>query len=144
MDTSDIVKLFFEELGSDRVDSNVNSADRIVSSAIAYVESHAALAAGRRDGAKTTRAKRRLTVSRFNDLLTQFEAFWSTVGPLSVSTDVIAIGSQLAHRHSLSGSDAIHLASAMQLRQTTPESINFSVDDSRLAAAARSEGFVVV
>ena len=50
----------------------------------------------------------------------------------------------LLSRHSLRGTDAIHLASALLLQGALKEKVTFACADARLVSAARAEGLDVV
>jgi uncharacterized protein len=70
----------------------------------------------------------------------QFDAF--QVVPISDA--VLALSREVIVQHALRGSDAVHLASALRLRQTLVEPLVFVSSDVELLAAARAEGLSVV
>jgi predicted nucleic acid-binding protein len=51
---------------------------------------------------------------------------------------------RIVQRHPLRGLDAIHLASALHVREESSEQVLFVCGDRRLLAAARAEGLTVV
>lgn len=109
----------------------VEVADAVATSNLAYVETISALArmhAGKRLTTVNHRSKRR-----------EFGRFWSSVAGVEVSLELIERGGDLAERHALRAYDAIHLASALLVREA--EEVAFSCWDKELRAAAIGENF---
>lgn len=136
LDSSNAVKLYVEEEGSTRVEQTVEAADRVSSSRIGYVEVRAALAAARRAG--------RLAEQSYDDLVEAFNRDWRHYIKVSLSEAVARLAGNLAEKHGLRGYDAVHLASAVTLKEYDVESVSFSARDDDLRHAASSEGLTVV
>ena len=143
MDTSDLIKLYLVEPDWLRVDSNIYKADRLASSQFTYVEARAALASAFRAG-RLSRSGNILTAEVYRDSLQDFERDWRTYLKIPKSTRLLTVAGDLADNHGLTGSDAVQLASAVNLRSEALEEVQFSVADNRLKTAAIAEGFVVV
>jgi hypothetical protein len=62
---------------------------------------------------------------------------------IEVDPGVIAIADGLLARHALSAGDAVHIASALALRQWTGQAVAFLGFDNRLNAAATREGLAL-
>jgi len=115
------------------VQEAVQGADAVASSDLAYVETLSALArmrVGKRLSAAAQRTKRQ-----------EFEEFWSATAGVEVSADVILRAGRLAQQHALPAYDAVHLASALLLREA--EEVALSCWDKELREAATSEGLVL-
>lgn len=134
-DTSQIIKLFLDEAGSDQVHDLFRNRDRLASSVIAYAECRAALAQARRMS--------RLTHGSYHSVLVEFEARWRVMQKMDVSSNVIQLAGDLAEKHALRGYDAIHLASAVTLQRDLQEPVLFSAADQPLLEAAKAEGLSV-
>ncbi|MFO7772902.1 MAG: type II toxin-antitoxin system VapC family toxin [Dehalococcoidia bacterium] len=135
LDTSSLVKLYVEEEGSQAVRSQVSKATAVASSTIAYVEARAAFARKHREGG--------LGDEEYDRILNDFRQEWSAYLAIGVSEAIIALAGDLAERHGLRGFDAIHLASALALRDRLQSPIIFSCADERLEAAAKSQGLSI-
>ena len=130
LDTSSLVKLYVEEIGSADVRDLVAQATVVVTSVVAYPETRAALARLRRSGdltpAQSSAAKR------------AFEAQWPAFLTVEVTAPVSREAGALAERYALRGFDALHLASFAEIaRRAGPTEARFSSFDDRLNKAAR-------
>jgi len=132
LDTSSLVKLYVEEEGSGEVQRQVAGAAVVATSAIAYVEARAAFARKHREGG--------LTEEEYCDVSDGFRKEWGAYLAIGVSEGIVTLAGDLAAGHDLRGFDAIHLASALALRDRTQSSVVFSCADGRLRAAAQAEG----
>jgi predicted nucleic acid-binding protein len=130
LDTSALVKLYVEEPGSDEVGAGVERASAVVTARIAYAEARAAFARHRREGG--------LTGAELRRVVQQLDHEWSTYGIVDAGENVVRRAGALAERHALRGFDALHLASALELRRAGGE-IAFMSFDARLTSAARRE-----
>ena len=132
-DSSALVKLCVREIDSDLVARVWTQCDVAVSSRLCFPEVQAALAAARRarrgSDRELTRAKH-LWVER-----------WEEISVIELTEDVANLAGELSGRHSLSGADAVHLASAAAL---TGSGALFVAWDRRLRAGAHAEGLAVV
>jgi len=104
-DTSALVPLLIEEPATARCAAVWDRADPVVSSSLAYVEVHAALAQAVRLGRIAADARRRA--------LDGFESVWMDVGRIAVSDGLIRDAAVLAAEHALRGYDAVHCATAL-------------------------------
>jgi predicted nucleic acid-binding protein len=136
LDSSSIVKLYLSENGSEFTRQALDKAPKSVTSLIAYAEVRAALSAARR--ARRIRSNRELAAAK-SDL----ESDWEEFAHADVTETLVGTAGDLAEKHSLSGFDAIHLASALGFRASTAEEVQLLTWDRRLAAAAQTEGFVL-
>lgn len=131
LDTSALVKLVVDEPGSALVAALWDGADLVVTSRLSDAEVRAALAGGRRAG-------------RLDDdggATAEWDRLWPGLHVLELGASVTATAAQLVDQHPLRAADALHLASALELR--SPDLV-VAVWDAHLAAAARAEGLRVV
>jgi predicted nucleic acid-binding protein len=131
LDTSALVKLVVDEPGSALAAALWDGADLVVTSRLADAEVRAVLAGGRRagrledDGAATD----------------EWGRLWPGLHVIELAPNVTTTAAALVDRHPLRAADALHLASALELR--SPDLV-VAVWDEHLAAAARAEGLRVV
>jgi predicted nucleic acid-binding protein len=132
LDSSALVKLVLPEPGSDLIDEIWDRAETVTSARLALPEVCAALAAAHRAA--------RLAPNAWVAALREWESFWPNVRPVELTASVCVEASRLAAVHSLSGADAVHLASALQLG---PDAVMVTWDR-RLHAAASAEHLAMV
>jgi predicted nucleic acid-binding protein len=134
LDTSSLVKLYLDEEHSPLVHEWVADAEVVATCRIAYPEALSAF---------TRRFKaRELTGSQYETLVGRFTEDWPAF--VTLDFDELEAG-RLARQHGLRGFDAVHLASALLLRQTDPApEVTFSSFDERQCAAAQAEGLAVL
>jgi uncharacterized protein len=132
LDTSNLVKLYVEEEDSTEVANLVVSSKATATSLIAYAESRSAFARRYKEKAFTRR--------EYEELITSFNADWENYLILRVQTDVVMKAGYLAEKHGLRGFDAIHLSSALRLKEEVSEDVVFSCSDRSLLRAAHQEG----
>jgi predicted nucleic acid-binding protein len=132
-DSSALLKLLFEEPGTDLAVGLWDESAGVVASRLSVPEVSAAIAAaergGRIDGA-------RARVARAERL-----RYLAALDVVEVSADLAANAAALAVRHALSGADAVHLATALTLRH---DELVVATWDGRLATAAAAEGLSVM
>ncbi|WP_315095420.1 type II toxin-antitoxin system VapC family toxin [uncultured Cellulomonas sp.] len=133
LDTSALVKLCVAEPGSALVAALWDGADLVVTSRLADAEVRAVLAGGHRAG--------RLDDAGAVQALAAWERLWPALHVLELRDAVTASAASLVGRHPLRAADALHLASALELR--SPDLVVAAWDE-HLAAAARAEGLLVV
>lgn len=104
-DTSALIPLVIHEPATARCRAVWDAAAGIVSSDLAYVEAHAALAQARR--------LERLTDAEHKRALAAFESLWSGIARISVAGPIVREAAILARSHALRGYDAVHAASAL-------------------------------
>lgn len=136
LDSSSAVKLYVDEEDSADVERIVEAADRVSSSRIAYAEIRAAVAAAWRAG--------RLAEQSYRGLVQAFNRDWRHYVRVSPSDAVIRLAGNLAEKHGLRGYDAVHLASALSLKNFILEDVSFSSRDQDLGQAASAEGLTLV
>ncbi len=130
VDTSTLIKLLIEEVGTAEAGAIWEQPDTLVSVRIAHVEARAALAAAQR--------QRRITASVFRSAGAGLEVLWSQLSVVEVDEDLMRLAGDLATTHSLRGYDAVHLAAAHLVGADV-----FSSADRRLCDAASTAGFHV-
>lgn len=131
LDTSSLVKLYVEETASADVRGLVGSAEVAGTSLIAYAEARAAFARRFRESAFSSKDYKRLR--------SRFESDWKNFLSIQVTREIVQVAGDLAEKHGLRGFDAIHLASAMTLREKLAAPVTFSCYDIRLQNASQSE-----
>lgn len=127
-----MVKLLLVEGGSDETRSLWNLGASIATSWITFPEAIAAIRAAERSH-RVTLSGRVAAESRLDDL-------WEKVTAVAADADVARSAGSLAGRHWLRGMDAVHLATALELRRGDPVLVTWDRD---LARAARAEGLAV-
>lgn len=130
------MKLYVEEDGSALVRERVSEASVVATAAIAYVETRAALARRRRAGDLAAGEHRRV--------VSEFETDWDRYVRLDITDGLIHEAATLADRHHLRAYDAIHLATALIVRQRLGDEIVFACWDDELDAAAARERLDIV
>jgi predicted nucleic acid-binding protein len=136
LDTSALVKLYIEEAGSQEVKAMAKRARIVSSSRVAYVEARAGIARKHREA--------ELSKEEYAQLIKDLKQDWDNYFIVEVSESVAKLGGELTSKHPLRGFDAIHLASALLLRNRTRLEVSFSCFDERLKAAAQAEGLTVL
>jgi len=131
-DSSALVKLVLDEVGSDIAAAMWNACDGALSSRLAYPEVCAALSAAGRN--------HDVTEADASGAATDWEQFWASMRPVELSADVERAAGSLAAIHHLRGADAVHLASALALGSTD---LTVAVWDKRLHAGAAAVGLAV-
>ena len=132
-DSSALVKLLVEEAGTDIAVTLWDESAGVVASRLSVPEMSAALSAAERGG-RIDRARGRVARNEWSRYLGALEI-------VEISSGIADAAATLAVAHPLSGADAIHLATALALRDTE---LAFATWDHRLAAAGSAEGLAVV
>lgn len=133
VDTSVLVKLYIAEPGSERMREAAAQEVRVAASLLAFAEIHATFARRRREAL--------LLAPELEELLLRFGEDWEGLLQVPVGAEVLAFVPELCKRHPLRGADAVHLASALLLRQELE--VLFACSDSSLLAAAAAEGLAI-
>ena len=115
--------------------SAARTAAYLASSPITFVEIRAGLA----------RARFRENPPRLNDedysrAVRELGADWAEYFQIEISESLIRLAGDLAEKHRLRAYDALHLASAVRLRDLAVEDVAISTWDRDLADASRNEG----
>ncbi len=132
LDTSALVKIYVQEVGSLDVRRQSVEAEAIATSRIAYAEARAALARKHREHG--------LSRKDYRSVIEDLDQDWENYFIVDVSDSVVRFAGILAEKHALRGADAIHLASSVTLGKQASRSVMFFCFDKRLALAARKEG----
>ena len=72
-----------------------------------------------------------------------FRTDFQTLTRIALDDDVHRRVEDLLVRHPLRGADAVHLASAVLVRDVLQEQVTFACADQRLVDAARAEGLLI-
>ena len=132
LDTSALLKLYVREPGSRKVRGLVSSAEASATSVVAYPEARAALARLHREGISSDKKHR--------ELIADLGADWEKLLHVGLTTTLIRFAGDTTDAYGLRGFDAIHLASALWLREQSPAALSFVAFDRRLVEAARQAG----
>ncbi|HUC35990.1 MAG TPA: type II toxin-antitoxin system VapC family toxin [Acidimicrobiales bacterium] len=131
-DSSALVKLLVEEVGTELAAELWDGCDAAVASRLAYPEVRAALAAASRD--------RDLDAAGLRSAELAWGRYWAGIRPVELTAAVEQHAGRLASRYSLRGADAVHLASALTIGD---RDLVFAVWDRRLHAGAKAAGLRV-
>ena len=132
LDTSALVKRFFQEKGTTVVNSLFTTGAPIATATIAFIEVHAALSRKKRD----KKLKHRSYVN-FSD---QFDKEYESFVRVELEQAILELARNLVKQHSLRTLDAIHLASALDLQMALQEPVLFAAADSKLIKLAAAVG----
>lgn len=135
LDTSALVKRYFQEPYSDDILYMWKSVTQIVTSFVAYAETMASIYRKKREADLEDRIARKITDS--------FKQDWETFIRVEVNDELKGYIDSVIERHPLRGFGAIHLASAMVIHESISEDFSFACFDNRLARAAQSEDLEV-
>lgn len=114
LDTSALIKLYAEESGTEEVRSAVEEAEVVAVSEIGYVEARSALARKEREGS--------LSREEHDEAVEQLDHDFREVYLLRpVTGEIVVSAGDLTRRHSLRAYDAVHLATALALREEARE-----------------------
>jgi predicted nucleic acid-binding protein len=136
LDTSALIKLYIQEAGSKETQKTRGEGRCARASIVAYAETQSAFARLLREGISTP--KRHEARSR------QFNVDWESWLRVELGHSIARTAGELAEVYALRSFDAIHLASAHWLNDTSGGSLRFAVFDARRHAAAERAGLVVV
>jgi predicted nucleic acid-binding protein len=132
-DSSALAKLVLEEDGSDVAMTLWQGASVALTSRLGLPEVEAAMAA--------TRRRRGLPESFGRASRAEWQRIRNDAWTVSLTSAIADTAGDLVHSHSLSGADAVHLASALAFGT---DSVVMVTWDRRLAHAALAEGLSVV
>ena len=139
LDTSALVKLYLNELGSERMEelASEDSDHDMAICSITQVEFHAAIWRRRREGEFDDAATERV-IERFNvRIRTEFVRYL-------IDDWTLDLASELISRHPLRGYDAVQLAGCLSLARIMLEPPTFVCADRRLLTAAEEEGLPIL
>lgn len=136
-DTSALVKLVVTEPDSAAFRRLVEDAILAFTHEIAYVEMHSAVSRLERTGAIGTELA--------GNLRTRIGPVWDTLVRVAVDDALVREAAHLTALHPLAAYDAVHLASALRVRQLADGApMELVCTDRPLGRAAREEGLSVV
>jgi predicted nucleic acid-binding protein len=135
MDTSALVKYYVNETGTDQVAQLINEAELVGFASITYVEMASALSKAARMKWITEQDGR----TAWEDFLSHWQAF----ARLTVNPALLERASRQAWEHGLRAYDAIHLASALEWRDSLAEPITLATYDKELWMAGQKMGLSV-
>jgi uncharacterized protein len=131
LDANAFAKLYIDEdlSGQQRVLTLLDQHERLACSAITYAEVASVFARYFHEG--------KLDDAQYTDRRQRFESDWETVNVLDVLPTISTLAADLLKGQAgLRAMDALHLASALALRQSMP--IRFLTFDARLLGAAQN------
>lgn len=131
LDTSALVKLYVDEPMSEELMAAVDEAEAVATSLLAYVEARAAFARARREA--------RLSAQAYRHIVDAFVEDWSRYVAVEVTDRLVKEAGDLAVHRALRGYDALHLASALSLRERVSSAMTFLAFDRNLTVAAKRE-----
>ena len=132
LDTSALVKRYFQEPYSDEIITFWQGATEIVTSSVAYAETMASFYRKKREAGLGEKVIKKVVKS--------FQSDWKSLIHVEVTDDLNKYINGLVVSHSLRGFDAIHLASGLMVYERLPQNFLFACFDHRLAHAAHVEG----
>lgn len=130
VDTSSLLKLIIEEVGSDRVEVVWDTAEALASVTLIAVEARAALAASARG--------KRLNADQHRRAKIELAELAEDLHLVQVTDDLIGRAGELAEDEGLRGYDAVHLAAAIHIEAQ----VLTSADEALCEAAARNGMYV--
>ena len=136
IDTSDLVKLYVDESGSDAIKEIVHKATVISTSKVAYAEARSAFVRKQRDDGFSAKVLRKI--------VEDFNREWESYFLIEVTDGLIRSAGDIAEKHLLRGFDSIHLASAINLKNKIGSEVYFSSNDEKLNQASEKEGIIVL
>ncbi len=134
VDTSALIKLYAVEEGRETVERAVEEAEFVATSVVAYAEARSALARKAREGVFSTDEHREAVEALDED--------WQTFEKPEATEGVVRAAGDLAETHALRGFDAVHLTSALLMREAASEQndgedvVSFLDFDASLVGAA--------
>lgn len=132
LETSNLVKLYVKEAGSEDVKKAIEESDAVATSMVSYVEARAAFARKLRE--------KDLSSEKYETIKADLERDWDSLFVLNLTEALAKAAGDLSEKHALRGYDAIHLASALELKGAVTAPVLFSSADEKLCEAARREG----
>lgn len=136
LDTSDLVKLYVEEIGSEEIKGIILDATVVSTSKVAYAEARSAFARKQKEDG--------FSIARLRKIVEDFNRDWESYFLIEITDGLIKIAGDIAEKHLLRGFDSIHLASAVILKRKIKSEVYFSSNDTKLNQAARKEGIIVL
>jgi predicted nucleic acid-binding protein len=136
LDTSSLVKLYVEEIDSEKIRDVARNAAAISTAKIAYAEARSAFARKQKEDGFSLNVLRKIVEDLNRD--------WESYFVIEITDGLIRFAGDIAERYLLRGFDAIHLASAVHLKNKINSEIYFSSYDTRLNQSAEKEGMIIL
>jgi uncharacterized protein len=131
-DTSALIKLVFDEPGSDVATALWEQADTVASSQLVYPEARAAAGAAKRNG--------RIDGRMLRSAVREIDDRFAELRVIGIDAELARTAGDMAERHGLRGYDAVHLTSALSMGIT---GLVVATWDRDLSGAASDCGCVV-
>lgn len=135
LDTSALVKLYVREAMSGKTRTLIDQAEAVATSVVTYAEARATFARLLRSKSSSDRRHRERT--------TRLNLDWVRFIRIELSPALVRLSGETAEFYGLRGFDAIHLASALWLRDHSPATLYFVAFDQRLVEAAKRSGLPI-
>ena len=134
LDTSAFVKKYFtNEKGHEQLLNILQSnSNALFCSALTYIEAHSAL------------TRRRGDIRAYEETVKTLRDDWDGFNVWAIDDEVLSSSATLITQHCLRAADAIHLATALNIRKHLKESPLFVCNDSELGTAAKKEGLSII
>ena len=136
LDTSSLVKLYVEEIDSEKIKNFAHNAAVVSTSKIAYAEARAAFVKKQKE--------RGFSPKDLKKIVEDFNRDWESYFVIEITDGLIRFAGDIAEKYILRGFDSIHLASAIHLKNRTSSDVHFSSFDTRLNQSAEKEGIVIL
>ena len=136
LDTSSLVKLYVEEIDSEKIKNFAHNAAVVSTSKIAYAEARAAFAKKQKE--------RGFSPKDLKKIVEDFNRDWESYFVIEITDGLIRFAGDIAEKYLLRGFDSIHLASAIHLKNRARSDIHFSSYDTRLNQSAEKEGITIL
>ena len=136
LDTSALVKRYFQEAFTEKVVAKWKDAQAIATSAVAYAETLSAIYRKKREA--------NLDEDTLLGLINTFQSDWNGLVRIQVTDELNKYINLALQNHPLRGFDAVHLASALVILEQFPDDVFFACFDERLNTAARDVGLGTV
>ena len=131
LDTSAILKRYFQESFSEEVSAKWKQSEMIVTSSVAYAETMATIYRKQKEADIDNKV--------IQKIIQAFQMDWSGFIRVEVTDDLNEYINNMLQKHPLRGFDAIHLASALVIYEKFPRIFFFACFDQKLNQAARLE-----
>ena len=131
VDTSALLKRYFQESFSEEVLATWQQSEALVTSSVTYAETMAIIYRKKKDSD--------LEDNVVQKIVDAFQRDWSGFIRVEVTDALNKYIDNVVQKHLLRGFDAIHLASALVVKEGVPSNFFFACFDQRLNQAARLE-----
>jgi predicted nucleic acid-binding protein len=130
-DTSALIKAFLVEVGTDTAKQLLLRGGMAATATITYAEMYSGFSRKKREGG--------LTPKHYDAVCEAFESYWPACVQVELTKALLTLARDLMQRHPLRAFDAIHVASALSLKQDLGEALTIIAADERLLQAAKAE-----